>query len=301
MAQEQKDIGQAFLEAFFIQIISDLSGRTPSVFLDKERISKAVKMIEKEAFEKSKPLEPVELDLSEFEEDVRPVSENTVGTEPLPSFSKKISFPPERKIELKKIPLHPVNLLQRKPVEDSPSKKSLKELLSHTDGKSMLDVNFPKFNKNIIIHRKLPRPASKNLTMKIPHLQPPKPSIQPAHKKEELKKSKEIHSSLPTLITVEALNKLNNLMLDPTVQTIECPGPGKQVTVYRSGFIQNTNIFLTTDEIKKIMSEISEITKIPIIPGVFKAALGNFVITSVVSEFVGTRFIIQKKEPSKLD
>ncbi|MBM3232761.1 hypothetical protein FJZ18_01180 [Candidatus Pacearchaeota archaeon] len=301
MAQEQRDIGQAFLEAFFIQIISNFSGKMPTIFLDKEKISKAVRMIERETFEKSKPLEPIELDLSEFEEDAPPMSEYTAGTEPLPSLSKKITPPPERKITPLKFSPHPVNLPQRKPVEDSPSRKSLRELLSHTDRKSMLDVNLPKFNKAIMIHRRLPRPAPTNLKMKIPHLQPPKPSVKPEPKKEELKKSKEIHPSPPTLITVEALNKLNNLMLDPTVQTIECPGPGKQITVYRSGFIQNTNIFLTTDEIRKIMSEISEITKIPIIPGVFKAALGNFVITSVVSEFVGTRFIIQKKEPSKLD
>lgn len=302
MAQEQKEIGQAFIEAFLIEIISGIKGQSSSIFLDKEKISRAVKMIEKETFEKSKPLEPIELDLSEFEEDEAPMPENTVGTEPLPSLSKKITPPPEKKVDPIKLSSHPVNLSQRPRPQESPSNTSVRQLLSASGNKSLLDVNLPKFNKTIMIRRRIPLPASKNLSMKIPHLQPPRPSAPPkVEKKEELKKSKEVHPSPPTIITVEALSKLNNLMLDPTVQTIECPGPGKQVTVYRSGFIQNTNIFLTTDEIRKIMSEISEITKIPIIPGVFKAALGNFVITSVVSEFVGTRFIIQKKEPSKLD
>jgi hypothetical protein len=45
------------------------------------------------------------------------------------------------------------------------------------------------------------------------------------------------------------------------------------------------------------MSSISEQTKIPLIPGIFKAVLNNLIITAVLSDYVGTRFIIQKRSP----
>jgi hypothetical protein len=101
----------------------------------------------------------------------------------------------------------------------------------------------------------------------------------------------------PTIqkIDIISLAKLDSLLNDPAVQTIECPGPGKQILVYKAGVIQTTNLSLTVEEINNVMKEISEKTRIPIISGIFKAAFGDVITTAVVSDFVGTRFIIQKK------
>ncbi|MEK6825435.1 MAG: hypothetical protein AABY00_01475 [Nanoarchaeota archaeon] len=295
-----QEIGENFLKAFITQIIKNV--KVESILFDKERLLKAVKRIEFEAFESPEEIS----DISDIKEkayffsdidETQRLPENIESQEvPLLSIAPA---PPEKK----KVPYSPPT----RQVPSSPSlqssslsKTSLHELLTTSSGKSLLDEKLPKFNKTLMIRRQIPRPPPTMLRVAVPKIVPPHPQT---IKKPELShpKSKEVHPSPPTLITVEALGKLNNLLLDPTVQTIECPGPGKQITVYRSGFIQNANIFLTTEEVRKIMAEISEKTKIPIIPGVFKAALGNFVITSVISEFVGTRFIIQKKEPSKLD
>lgn len=108
-------------------------------------------------------------------------------------------------------------------------------------------------------------------------------------------KNPQIIPSNTEKISIEALAKINSLITDPAVQTIECPGPEKPFLVFRSGVIQTTNLTLTKEEITNIMHEISEKTRIPLIAGVFKAAIDNIIITAVMSEFVGTRFIIQKK------
>ena len=109
----------------------------------------------------------------------------------------------------------------------------------------------------------------------------------------KVKSSKKSPISEPFASSV--LIKLEPLLKDASIQTIECPGPDKPILVYRSGVIQPTNLVLNTPDVKNVMREISEKTKIPLIPGVFKAAFDRFIITAVVSDLVGTRFIIQRK------
>jgi len=101
--------------------------------------------------------------------------------------------------------------------------------------------------------------------------------------------------AVPEQIIISSMTKINTFLSDPAVQVIECPGPDKQILVYKSGVIQNTKIALTNEEINMVMKEISDKTKIPIISGVFKTAIGSMIITAVVSDFIGTRFMIQRK------
>ena len=90
------------------------------------------------------------------------------------------------------------------------------------------------------------------------------------------------------------LDKLSRILRDPSIQGIECPGPGKNILVNKSNIIQTTPIIFTKEEIAEVLNHFSERTKIPLIQGVFKAALGNIIITAVISKFVGSRFILQK-------
>lgn len=101
----------------------------------------------------------------------------------------------------------------------------------------------------------------------------------------------------PALHGSLGLYKLKSFIIDPSVESIECPGPEKLVILTKNGMPTTTGLKLNDDEIKKIIKEFSEKTRIPIVPGVFKAALGNFVVTAVISDYVGTRFVIQKKNP----
>lgn len=99
-------------------------------------------------------------------------------------------------------------------------------------------------------------------------------------------------------ITISAMKKINPLIADPSVLSIECPGPNKPLLINQRGFVKTANIMLNKNEIDSIIEEYSEKTKIPLIEGIFKAYYKNLIITAVVSEYVGTRFIVQKRMPS---
>ena len=86
-------------------------------------------------------------------------------------------------------------------------------------------------------------------------------------------------------------------MQDPAVLNVECPGPYKNLLVNRGGSVQTSSVMLTHEEINSVMHNISEHTRIPITPGVFRAAVQDLLITAVISDFVGTRFLIQKRNP----
>jgi len=91
--------------------------------------------------------------------------------------------------------------------------------------------------------------------------------------------------------------KITPLLNDPSVSSIECPGEGKPLTIIRSGQMQMTKIVLNKKEIKEILEQISEAAHIPILEGVFRAAVDNFSISAVVSEIIGSKFIIKKSTP----
>lgn len=95
------------------------------------------------------------------------------------------------------------------------------------------------------------------------------------------------------------LDKITPIILDPSVVSIECPGPDKPLLVNQQGRINATNIILKSEDIDNVMKEISTKTKIPLMNGMFKAALGNVIITALISEFLGTRFVIQKMPNSQ--
>jgi len=120
-----------------------------------------------------------------------------------------------------------------------------------------------------------------------------KPSLQPQIKP----KTEEIRPS-PTALPEEfSLGKLEALTKDPRITMIECPGPDKLVLVRVAGRVNTTKISLSQKEIQQIVGEFSKASKIPIISGLFKAAVGNLTMTAVISEFVGSRFIITKITP----
>jgi len=96
------------------------------------------------------------------------------------------------------------------------------------------------------------------------------------------------------------LGKLNILIKDPRVTQIECPGPGKNILARSGRQVKVTQISLSHEEIQNIISEFSKQAKIPIIQGLFKAAVGNLILTAVVSEIIGNRFIITKMAPASM-
>ncbi len=94
------------------------------------------------------------------------------------------------------------------------------------------------------------------------------------------------------------LGKINSVLGDPSVFSVESPGPGKNLIINRGGQIMPSSIALTKQEIDLIMNELSDKTRIPLISGgVFRAAFQDVIMTAVVSDYIGTRFLIQKRTP----
>ncbi len=91
--------------------------------------------------------------------------------------------------------------------------------------------------------------------------------------------------------------KLNTLIKDPFVNEIECIGADNPLLVKIRGITQKTQVKLTIEEIYDLIAEFSQKTKIPVLNGSIKAALNNLIITAVLSETLGPRFILQKKKP----
>ena len=99
---------------------------------------------------------------------------------------------------------------------------------------------------------------------------------------------------------IQDYGKINNLLNDPSVSSIECLGPGKKIMVIRTGQKQTTNIDLSAIEIKGILDRIADKAHLPLSEGVFRAEVDNFSINAVISEIIGTKFLIKKNTPYSL-
>lgn len=89
--------------------------------------------------------------------------------------------------------------------------------------------------------------------------------------------------------------KITPLLNDPSVSTIECQGVGKPIVIIRAGQKQITKIVLSADDIKKFLRKVSDAVHIPLLEGVFRAAVDNFSVNAVISEIIGSRFVIKKQ------
>ncbi len=93
------------------------------------------------------------------------------------------------------------------------------------------------------------------------------------------------------------LSKINPLIKDPAVKVIE-GNPNERVIVNGSMGTRPTSIILDKDEINEIINKFSKVAKIPINEGVYKVVAGNLVLSAVISETVGSRFVIKKIIPT---
>ncbi|HLC77623.1 MAG TPA: hypothetical protein VJH92_00680 [Candidatus Nanoarchaeia archaeon] len=90
------------------------------------------------------------------------------------------------------------------------------------------------------------------------------------------------------------LGRLNNIISNPETISVECNGAEEPLKIKNTRGVSTSNINLNKEEIMKIIQNFSEMSKIPAHEGIFKVAVGNFIISSVISDVVGSRFIIRK-------
>jgi hypothetical protein len=97
------------------------------------------------------------------------------------------------------------------------------------------------------------------------------------------------------------LGKLNPLLNDPMVKIIECYGQGENVIVQGGMGTKKTGIILDKEEIDNIIQRFSRETKIPAQEGVFKVVAGRLIFLAIVSEAIGSKFIIKKMPHEQLN
>ena len=98
---------------------------------------------------------------------------------------------------------------------------------------------------------------------------------------------------MPTNLRID-LGKINPLVEDPMVATIESSGPNQAVVVSGGMGRKPTNIILDRSDIDDIIDKFSKATKIPVHEGIFKVVYGRMIFSAIVSDVIGSKFVIQK-------
>ena len=90
------------------------------------------------------------------------------------------------------------------------------------------------------------------------------------------------------------LGKLNPLVKDPQVRTIDCPGPNENVLVSGTMGTKRTGIMMNKEQISEVVEIFSKAAKIPSHEGVFKVVVGRLIFLAIISETIGSKFTIKK-------
>lgn len=97
----------------------------------------------------------------------------------------------------------------------------------------------------------------------------------------------------PTKLEID-LKKLNPLIKDPLVKNIESNGPNENVIVEGTMGRKKTPVVLDRKEIDEVIDKFSKASKIPTYEGVFRVVVGKLIFSAIISEAVGSKFIIRK-------
>jgi hypothetical protein len=98
---------------------------------------------------------------------------------------------------------------------------------------------------------------------------------------------------IPTAGAEIDLLKINPLIRDPAVRVIEA-NTDEKVIVRGTMGTKPTDIVLSKEDIDRIVNKFSEASKIPATEGVYRVVVGNLVLSAIISEVIGSRFIIKK-------
>lgn len=90
------------------------------------------------------------------------------------------------------------------------------------------------------------------------------------------------------------LGQLNPLLKDPMIRSVECHGAGENIIVQGNMGTKKTGIILSKEEIEDIIDKFSKETKIPAGEGIFKVVAGKLIFMAIISQIVGSKFIIKK-------
>jgi len=173
------------------------------------------------------------------------------------------------------------NILKEKADEEKKEIKQEKKRIKQIISKKEIPTSI---KKETPLQKITIKPQPRPIMRRPPILRIPAPKL-PAHL--------EYLRPTPTKNIEIDLDKLNSLIKDPAVKVIEV-NPDEKVIVNGTMGRKSTNITLNKEEIKKIIEKFSEAAKIPLHEGIFRVVIGKLILSAIVSEVVGSKFIIRK-------
>jgi len=293
--EANSEFAKEFLKRLIlIKLKQDYRNNQPSLDLEAEKFEKALRELEEKSKEKR---------MIEFREQIK---EKAIVKSTEVNPQKEIANVKTEEIESKQIPpIQPKPLItELKPIEHQLPVQSKPT----TEQKPIQPEKPAELTKTPIVHeiasKTLPAQMQQSPQQQLPPQQLMQPRIVPTLQPRMIPPTQPapvqkvaITPAPPTQAApIVSLEKIYPLLKDPTIQSIECSGENKPLTINKFGAIQTTNISLSKEEIDAILKELSEKTRIPLTTGMFKVAYGPIILTATISEFVGTRFIIRRKE-----
>lgn len=199
------------------------------------------------------------------------------------SISKKNNFAEYFLIEFTKEILknYSPNLKNKKPIQEKFIPQKKQDFISKPLKKAFIKKHFPMQKPMPIKKRIIP----KKITIPEIRLPPRFQYLKPTPTKQNIG---------------TGIQQFDQMIQNPSITIIECYGPNIPLKIRtRTGGIKNTNTQLTKKEIDTIIQIFSEKTKIPIQEGIYNVTAGGLILSAVISDVTGTRFIIKKIIPQK--
>lgn len=89
--------------------------------------------------------------------------------------------------------------------------------------------------------------------------------------------------------------QLKTILEDSSINAVECQGPNKPLVLRKQGATVLSSVTLSEAEIQKQINQWADNTNSPLTNGILRADNENLTITAVVSELIGSRFMVIRK------
>ena len=169
--------------------------------------------------------------------------------------------------------------------QENPFAVELKKEFAHSEIPGKLEFLNPK-NERVdrFFEKRIFQPSIQNANPKLRILKIPSPRF-----------PKNLQYLTPAPVRIEIdLNELNPLIKNQLIESIECNGPDEKLILNGAKGAKTIDLSLAENQIEAIIQKFSSLTKIPYETGVFNAAYGTLEISAIISEEVGSRFIIKR-------
>jgi len=100
-------------------------------------------------------------------------------------------------------------------------------------------------------------------------------------------------ASFPRIADIDFGN-VTPLIQNPSINMVECPGPGKNLIIRTYNIRKPANIQLSLEQMQNIVNQFSKKARVPLINGLFRAWIDKFLVSSIIAQGQPMNFIIQK-------